>query len=112
MIEKVDRTEMLLIDQSDLRLVERALKYSDCTGCWKRLKTQQVLNKLGNFCSHAITKIRTLVSAYYAFCKRPDTLGYVAELLKNDKFLWDNIENIGNQKLYYRISAYRLTNYI
>lgn len=59
-----------------------------------RLKIEQMLDKLGSFCNHIITKIRTLIGVYYAFCRWPDTLNYIAKLLKKDKFLYGNIENM------------------
>ena len=71
-----------------------------------------MLNKLDSFRSHAITKICTLVGAYYVFYRWPDTLDYVAKLLKKDKFFYDNIENMSNQRRYCRKSTYILTNYI
>lgn len=84
----------------------------DCTECWKRLKTEQILDKLSSFRSHATTKICTLISAYYVFYRRPDTLDYIAKLLKKDKFFYNNIENMDNQSHYHKSFAYRLTNYI
>ena len=71
-----------------------------------------MLDKLGSFRSHAMTKIRTLVGAHYVFCKRPDTLDYVAELLEKDKFLYDDIKNVSNERHHHKGFAYRLTNYI
>ncbi len=43
-----------------------------------------------------MTDIRTLIGAYYAFCRRPDTSSYVADLLYKDKFFCDEIENVSN----------------
>lgn len=63
---------------------------------WKKLKIEQILDKLNSFCSHTMTEIFTLVSVYYSFFKRLDTLDYLAELLKKNKFFYNNIENIGN----------------
>lgn len=71
-----------------------------------------MLDKLGSFRSHAMTEIRTLVGAHYAFCRRPDTSDYVAELLENDKFLCDDIENVSNERHHHRGFACGLTNYI
>ena len=71
-----------------------------------------MLDKLGSFRSHAMTEIRTLVSAQYAFCRWSDTSDYVAELLKNYKFLCDDIENVSNKRHHYRGFACGLTNYI
>ena len=71
-----------------------------------------MLDKLGSFHSLAMIKIWKLVDAHYTFCRRPDTLDYIAELLEKDKFLCDNIKNVSNQRHHCRSSAYRLTNYI
>lgn len=71
-----------------------------------------MLNKLNNFHSYTMTKIYILVDTYYAFCKRLDNLDYIAKLLEKNKFFCDNIENMNNQKHYYRSSVYRLTNCI
>ncbi len=43
-----------------------------------------------------MTDIRTLIGAHYTFCRRPDTSSYAADLLYKDKFLYDEIENVGN----------------
>lgn len=60
-----------------------------------------------------MTEIQTLVGAYYMFCKQPDTLDYIVELLEKNKFLCDDIKNVSNQNLYYKsFHAYELTNYI
>ena len=59
-----------------------------------------MLDRLGGFRSHAMTDIRTLVGAHYAFCRRTDTSSYVANLLYKDKFLCDNIENVSNGRPY------------
>ena len=70
-----------------------------------------MLDKLGSFCSHAMTKIWILVDTYYLFYMRPNILDYIAKLLEKDKFLCYKIENIGNQRHYYRSFASRLTKY-
>lgn len=46
------------------------------------------------------------------FCRRPDTSNYIAKLLKKKKFLYNNIENMNNKKLYYKDFICELTNYI
>ena len=71
-----------------------------------------MLDKLGSFRSHAITEIQTLVGAQHAFCRWADTSDYIAELLENDKFLCDDIENVSNKRHHHRGFAYGLTNYI
>ena len=71
-----------------------------------------MLDKLSSFRSYAMTEIQILVGAHYPFCRRPDTSGYVAELLENDKFLCDDIENVSNERHHYRGFACGLTNYI
>ncbi len=43
-----------------------------------------------------MSEIRNLVGSHYAFCRRPDTSTYVTDLLYKDKYLYDNIENVGN----------------
>lgn len=74
----------------------------------KNLKIKQILDKLDNFYSYAITKIRILVDVQYAICKLLHILNYVAKLLKNNNFFYNNIENVSNKKLYYKSFAYRL----
>ena len=71
-----------------------------------------MLDKLDSFRSHAMTKIRTLIDVHYVFCRWPDTSNYVAELFEMDKFLYDDIENMSNERHHHRGFAYRLTNYI
>ena len=61
-----------------------------------------MLNKLSSFCSHATTKIQILVGAHYAFCRQLYTLDYIAKLLENNKFFYDDIENVNNEKHYHR----------
>lgn len=53
-----------------------------------------MLDKLDNFHSYTMTKIRKLVGIYYEFYRRPDTLDYVAKLLEKDKFFYDDIKNV------------------
>ncbi len=43
-----------------------------------------------------MSEIRNLVGSHYAFCWRPDTSAYVTDLLYKDKYLCDDIENVGN----------------
>ncbi len=43
-----------------------------------------------------MSEIRNLVGLHYAFCRQPDTSAYVTDLLYKDKYLCDNIENVGN----------------
>lgn len=72
-----------------------------------------MLDKLINFHSHAKKKIRILISAYYMFCKQSDILNYIIKLLEKDRFFYNNIKNISNQRYYYRsFHAYGLINYI
>ena len=56
----------------------------------------QMFDRLDSFRSHSISKIRNLVGLYYAFYWRPDTLAYIMDLLYQNKYLCDNIENMGN----------------
>ena len=55
-----------------------------------------MLDRLNGFHSHAMTNIRILVGAHYAFCRRPDTLSYIADLLCKEKFPCDDIEKVSN----------------
>ncbi len=43
-----------------------------------------------------MSEIRNLVESHYAFCRRPDMSAYVTDLLYKDKYLCDDIENVGN----------------
>ncbi len=58
-----------------------------------------MLDRLGSFRSNAMTDIQTLVGAHNAFCRRPDTSSYVADLLYKDKFFCDDFENVNHKKL-------------
>lgn len=69
-----------------------------------------MLNKLCSFYNHIMTKIQTLISAYYAFCKRQDILNYVVKLLYKYKFFHANIKNINNQNIIIKSFASKLTN--
>ena len=71
-----------------------------------------MLNKLGSFRSHAIIEIQTLVGAHFTCWKQSGNLDYIAEVIKKDKFLYNNIENVSNKSHYYGGFAYRLINYI
>lgn len=73
---------------------------------------KKILDKLGSFRIYTMTKIRTLVDVYYAFCRRSDTFDNIFDLLKKEKCLYDNIENVGNQKHYHKGFDYGLTNNI
>ncbi len=55
-----------------------------------------MFDRLGSFRSHSMSEIRNLVGSHYAFCWQPDTLAYVTDLLYKNKYLCDNIENVGN----------------
>ncbi len=55
-----------------------------------------MFDRLGSFRSHSMSEIRNLVGSHYAFCRRPDTSAYVTDLLYKDKYLCDDIENVGN----------------
>ena len=55
-----------------------------------------MFDKLNSFRSHFMSEIRNLVRLHYAFCWRPNISAYIIYLLYNDKYLCDNIENIGN----------------
>ena len=57
-----------------------------------------------------MTEIRILVGAYYTFSRRPNTSDYIAELLEEDKFFCDDIQNVGNQRHHCESCAYRLAN--
>lgn len=78
----------------------------------KRLKIEQMLDKLSNLHSHAMTKIQTLVDTYYAFYRWPNTSDYVINLMEKNKFLCNNIEIVNNKNHYYRSFVCKLTNYI
>lgn len=71
-----------------------------------------MLNKSNSFCSYTMTKILILISTYYAFCRQPNILDYIADLLKKDKIFYNNIKNISNKRYYHRDFAYKLRNYI
>ncbi len=55
-----------------------------------------MFDRLGSFRSHSMSEIRNLVGSHYAFCRRPDTSAYITDLLYKDKYLYDDIENVGN----------------
>lgn len=59
-----------------------------------------MLDRLNGFCNHAITDIKILVDAHYAFCRQPDISNYVMDLLYKDKFSCDDIEEVSNKKPY------------
>ena len=60
------------------------------------ITTKQILDRFGGFRSYVMTDIRTLVCAHYAFCRRPDSSSYVADILYKDKFFCDDIKNMSN----------------
>lgn len=64
-----------------------------------------MLNRLNSFCSHTITNIQTLIDVHYAFYRHLDSSSYIIDLLYKDKFFCDNIENVGNERLWYRKSC-------
>ena len=55
-----------------------------------------MLDRLGSFRSHFMSKIQNLVGLYYKFYQWLDILIYIIDLLHKDKNLYDNIENIDN----------------
>lgn len=68
-----------------------------------------MLEKLVSFCSHAITNISTLISIYFIFCKSSNILKYIMIFLYNNRFFYDNIENMSNLNYYYKI-FFRINN--
>lgn len=78
----------------------------------KKQKTKQILNKLDSFHSYTITKIQIFIYIYNILCRQLNTLDYVVDLLKKNKFFYNNIEYISNKKYYYKGFFYKLTNYI
>lgn len=71
-----------------------------------------MLDKLRTFCSNSLTKIQRLVDAQYALCKQIDILDYFGKLLENNKFFYNNIENVNNKRYYQKNFAYMLINYM
>ncbi len=55
-----------------------------------------MFDRLGSFRSYSMSKIRNLVGLHYAFCWRPDTSAYIIDLLYKNKYLCNDIENVGN----------------
>ncbi len=55
-----------------------------------------MFDKLGSFRSHSMSEIRNLVGSHYVFFRQPYTSAYVMDLLYKDKYLCDDIENVGN----------------
>ncbi len=43
-----------------------------------------------------MSEIRNLVRSHYVFCCQPDISAYVIDLLYKNKYLCDDIENVGN----------------
>ncbi len=43
-----------------------------------------------------MSEIRNLVGSHYTFCRRSDMSAYFTDLLYKDKYLSDDIENVGN----------------
>lgn len=112
-VKKVDSTKIKLINQLDLRFVRWTLNLANAIyEGQKRLKIKEMLDKLDNFCSYAMTRIQILINAHHIFCKQLDFSNYIAKLLEKDKFHYNNFENVSNQRHYYRSFAYGLINYI
>lgn len=113
-IKRVNKTEMLLIYQLDLRFVEWVLDLANAAyKLKKRQIIEQILDKLDSFCNHTMTEIQILFDAYYAFFRQIDSTDNVIKLLEKDKFLFNNIENMSNKKHHYRsFNTYKLINYI
>lgn len=55
-----------------------------------------MLDKLNSFRNYFITQSQILVDTDYVFRKQPNTSNYIAKMLKKDKFLSDNIQNMSN----------------
>ncbi len=55
-----------------------------------------MFNRLSSFKSHSMSKIRNLIELHYAFYWRPNTSAYITDLLYKNKYLCDDIENLGN----------------
>ncbi len=55
-----------------------------------------MFDRLGRFKSQSKSEIQNLVGPHYVFCQRPDTSAYFMDILYNDKYLYNDIKNLGN----------------
>lgn len=55
-----------------------------------------MLDRFDSFKSHSMIEIQILVKSYYTFYQWLDISTYITDLLNKNKYLYNNIANVGN----------------